>query len=145
MIRAFTFALLAACALLAGCASQKSLSPVASDAVLAPHYDGIYRLSYNANGSALYYRFYPDGNVVSARSDAPAAYIFGTLTLENASTSRGTWSVSNEELRVAVEEGTVWYDSKFEIRGNGRIALSGLPRSFEFIRTDDKGNVLATR
>lgn len=125
--------------LLTACASAPR-----EDLVYTPNYDGIYRLAYSSNGGALYYRFYSDGIVVSARSDAPADQVFSTLTLENANTSRGSWSAGNGELHIGVNEGTVWYDSRFDIRTDGRIALRGLPRSFEFIRTDAAGNVVAS-
>lgn len=133
---------IAASALLSGCAS----SPKEQAAVVyAPNYDGIYRLTYSSTGSSLYYRFFPEGVVVSARADAPAEDVMRTLTLENANTSRGTWSASNGELRIGVDEGTVSYESRFDLRQNGRIALRGLPRNFEFIRTDSAGNEIATR
>ena len=142
MIRRLFVALCAAaCALLTACAAAPARN---ADIVYAPNYDGIYRLAYSATGSALYYRFYPDGVVVSARTEAPASEILTTLTLENANTSRGNWSATNGELRVGVDEGTVWYDSRFDIRPDGRIALRGLPRAFEFIHTDTAGNVLAS-
>ena len=125
--------------LLTACASAPQ-----DDLVYSPNYDGIYRLAYSANGGALYYRFYSDGIVISARSDAPADKVLATLTLENANTSRGNWTAANGELRVGVNEGSVSYDSRFDIRGDGRIALRGLPRSFEFIHTDAAGNVVAS-
>ena len=125
--------------LLTACASAPQ-----PDVAYTPNYDGIYRLAYSSNGGALYYRFYSDGIVVSARSDAPASDIFSTLTLENANTSRGNWTASNGELHVGVNEGAVSYDSRFDIRTDGRIALRGLPRSFEFIRTDAAGNAVAS-
>lgn len=124
---------------LAGCASTPK-----ADVVYEPNYDGIYRLAYSTDGGALYYRFYQGGIVVSARSDAPASDVLATLTLENANTSRGNWRASAGELRVGVDEGTVSYESRFDIRTDGRIALRGLPRSFEFLRTDGAGNVVAT-
>ncbi|MFZ5757389.1 MAG: hypothetical protein ACOY3X_10830 [Pseudomonadota bacterium] len=127
---------IAAAALLAACAATPQ-APVAQN----PHFDGIYRLSYSNTGGALYYRFYPEGIVLSARSEAPATDVVGTLTLENANTSRGTWSATNGELKVGVNEGTVWYDSRFDINGDGRIALRGLPRNFEFLPTDRDGNI----
>lgn len=125
--------------LLTACASTPP-----ADVAYTPNYDGIYRLAYNTSGGALYYRFYSDGIVVSARSDAPADKVLATLTLENANTSRGKWTASNGELHVGVDEGTVSYDSRFDIRTDGRIALRGLPRSFEFIHTDAAGNVVAS-
>lgn len=127
---------LAAAALLTACASTPQ-APVAQ----SPNFDGIYRLSYSNTGGALYYRFFPEGIVLSARSDAPAADIVTSLTLENANTSRGTWTASNGELKVGVNEGSVWYDSRFDLRGDGRIALRGLPRNFEFFRADGAGKV----
>jgi len=133
---------IATAALVGGCASAPKND---ATVVYAPNFDGIYRLAYSSTGSALYYRFYPDGIVVSARSDAPAIEIFSTLTLENANTSRGTWSATDGELRIGVDEGTVSYDSRFDIRPDGRIALRGLPRTFEFVQTDAAGNVIATR
>lgn len=127
---------------LGGCASIQN-----NDAtiVYTPHFDGVYRLTYSANGGSLYYRFFPEGVVLSARTDAPPEEILRSLTLDDASASRGTWSASNGELRIGVDEGTVSYDSRFDIRQDGRIALRGLPRNFEFIRTDDAGKELATR
>lgn len=124
--------------LLGACASTPR-----ADIVYAPHYDGIYRLAYSTDGSALYYRFYPEGVMVSARSDSPANDVLATLTLENANTSRGTWQAASGELRVGVDEGSVSYESRFDIQPDGRIALRGLPRSFEFIRTDSTGGVVA--
>ena len=129
-----------ATALLAGCAS----TPKVDDVVYAPHFNGIYRLAYSNTGNALYYRFYDDGLVISARSDAPATDVFNELTLENANVSRGTWTANAGELRVGVDEGTVSYDSRFDIRADGRIALRGLPRSFEFIRTDRAGKAMVS-
>jgi hypothetical protein len=127
--------LLAAAALLAtllvGCATIPQ-QPVASN----PNFDGIYRLSYSGTGSALYYRFYADGVVLSARSDAPFADIIAGLDLANSDASRGTWAAHNGELRVGIDEGTVWYDSRFDLRADGRIALRGLPRTFDFIPLD---------
>lgn len=126
---------------LAGCASTPKAEP---GVVYAPNYDGVYRLAYSATGSALYYRFYADGIVLSARTDAPAGDVLGSLVPANADASRGNWSAENGELRIGVDEGTVRYDSRFDIRPDGRIALRGLPRAFEFIRTDDAGKRLAT-
>ena len=115
------------------------------DIVYTPNYDGIYRLTYSASGGALYYRFYADGFVVSVRTSAlPAGDVYNTLTLENANTSRGKWSAGNNgELRIAIDEGTVWYDSRFDIRADGRIALHGLQRSFEFIPATAAGGAFA--
>lgn len=125
--------------LLSACASTGQ-----KDVVYTPNYDGIYRLTYSTNGGALYYRFYADGLVVSARTSAlPAGDVYNTLTLENANTSRGKWSAGNGELRIAIDEGTVWYDSRFDIRTDGRIALRGLPRSFEFIPAAAAGDAFA--
>jgi hypothetical protein len=142
VIRLFAALLIAVAASLSGCASAPRTD---TTAVYEPNYDGVYRLSYSAAGNALYYRFYPGGVVISARSEAPADEIISNLNLESAKVSRGSWSAGNGELRVGIEEGTVTYDSSFDIRQNGRIALRGLPRSFEFLKLDAAGNVIATR
>lgn len=135
-------AILASFALLclAGCASTPTAD---AGIVYAPSYDGVYRLTYSASGSALYYRFYADGVVLSARTDAPAVDVLASLVPGNADASRGNWSAGRGELRIGVDEGTVRYDSRFDIRPDGRIALRGLPRAFEFIRTDDNGSHVA--
>lgn len=143
-IRLLLAAFVVVLASLSGCASAPR-SDVSATAASEPMYDGIYRLAYSAAGNALYYRFYPGGVVVSVRSDAPAADVFASLNLENDKASRGNWSASDGELRIGVEEGSVTYDSRFDLRANGRIALRGLPRSFEFVRSDNMGGVVATR
>jgi hypothetical protein len=135
--------LIAVFASLSGCASAPR--DVSAAVASEPMYDGIYRLAFTASGNALYYRFYPGGVVVSVRSDAPAADVFASLSLENEKASRGNWTASDGELRVGVEEGSVTYDSRFDLRANGRIALRGLPRTFEFVRADASGGVVATR
>ena len=71
----------------------------------------------------------------------PAADVLPTLSLENANTSRGSWTAVNGELKIGVNEGTVWYDSRFDLGNDGRIALRGLPRSFEFLPVDGSGNI----
>lgn len=140
--RILTAFLIALSAALSGCAGAPQNDVTVN---VEPNYDGIYRLGYSAAGGALYYRFYPGGVVLSTRTDAPAADIYDALTVENARASRGTWSSSEGELRVGVEEGTVTYDSRFDIRPGGRIALRGLPRSFEFIRSDAAAGSVAAR
>jgi len=142
-IRLLAALVIAVLASLSGCASAPR--DVSATAASEPMYDGIYRLAYSASGNALYYRFYPGGVVVSLRSDAPAADVFASLNLDNDKASRGSWSASDGELRVGVEEGSVTYDSRFDLRANGRIALRGLPRTFEFVRADANGSVVATR
>lgn len=142
-IRLLVAAFVVVLASLSGCASAPR--DVSATVASEPMYDGIYRLAYSAAGNALYYRFYPGGVVVSVRSDAPAADVFASLNLDNAKASRGSWSASDGELRIGVEEGSVTYDSSFDLRANGRIALRGLPRTFEFVRADANGGVVATR
>lgn len=139
MARILIAALLMATALFtAGCASKGTQAN--SAAVPAqPKFDGVYRLAYAGTGQALYYRFFADGVVLSARSDAPMPDVIDSLELANADTSRGTWRAAGSELRVGVNEGTVWYDSRFDLRPDGRIALRGLPRSFDFIGLDGNG------
>lgn len=127
MIRALMVAL--ALVTLAGCSSQSARTDVAAD----PLFNGVYRLAYSGTGQALYYRFYPDGVVLSARSDAPADLVIGTLDTAAADTSRGQWQAGDGQLRVSVDEGTVRYESRFDIDADGRIALRGLPRTFDFI------------
>lgn len=116
--------------LLAACATAPK-KPV----VYQPDYDGVYRLAFSASGSALYYRFFPNGTVLSARSDAPVPDVVAGLTLDNENASRGNWNAADGEIHVGVSEGTVSYDSRFDIRDDGRIALHGLPRAFQFLRT----------
>lgn len=149
--RTIAATIIATTLLLTACAGKgpRYFAAIHDDAVVdaannaAPGYDGIYRLAYSNTGDALYYRFYTGGILLSARTDAPASTVLSMLTLENANTSRGTWRVANSELRVEVEEGTVSYSSRFAIRGDGRIALMGLPRHFEFIRTGDNSTLSA--
>lgn len=127
--RLFAAAAFAAAFLLTACATAPKEAVVAS-----PNFDGVYRLAYAANGGALYYRFYPEGIVLSARTDAPTADVLPVLTLENANVSRGKWTAANGEVKVGVNEGDISYDSRFDLRPDGRIALHGLPRAFEFLR-----------
>lgn len=139
-------AIVAATALTIGCAGTgTSTSRAITEAAnITPDYDGIYRLAYSNTGTALYYRFFDDGVLISIRSDAPATEALSLLTLENAKASRGTWRVADGELRVGVEEGVISYASRFAISANGRITLLGLPRQFDFIRAD-LGTVTASR
>lgn len=141
MARRLTLLLSLLTALLAGGCATLPQQPVA----LSPHFDGVYRLSYSGSGSALYYRFFADGTVLSARSEAPAFTVIQRLSPDNEVTSRGTWQVQSGELRIGVDEGTVSYDSRFQLREDGRIALLGLPRAFEFIPFDGQGQALLSR
>jgi hypothetical protein len=137
MIRALMAAL--ALLMLAGCSSHATRSDVAAD----PLFNGVYRLAYSGTGQALYYRFYPDGIVLSARSDAPADLVIGTLDSSATDTSRGQWQASDGQLRVSVDEGTVRYESRFDINAGGRIALRGLPRAFDFIPEGSQAGLTA--
>ncbi|MFP5383166.1 MAG: hypothetical protein ACLGHG_03760 [Gammaproteobacteria bacterium] len=141
MARPLSLILASVLALMLGACASQPQDPVSQN----PNFDGIYRLAFSGTGSALYYRFYNDGSVLSARSDAPVFDIVDMLKADNADVSRGTWSARAGELRIGVDEGTVSYDSRFDLRGDGRIALRGLPRSFEFIRFDGGKAVVSTR
>ena len=133
MVRRLSLVVIVAFAgLLAACATAPK-QPV----VYQPDFNGVYRLAYSASGSALYYRFFPNGTVLSSRSDAPAADVIAGLTLDNENANRGRWTAANGEIHVGVSEGTVSYDSRFDIRNDGRIALHGLPRAFQFLRTGE--------
>lgn len=141
MVRRLVLSLFAVLALaLSGCASLQN-----ADVVANPNFDGVYRLTYAGNGASLYYRFYADGVVVSARSEGMAQDIIETLDVANADVSRGKWAAHQGELRIGVDEGTVWYDSRFDIRPDGRIALRGLSRAFEYIPFDGEGQPLLSR
>lgn len=125
------FLVIAIALTLGGCAS---LAPPAATAP-APHFDGVYQLTYSNTGSTLYYRFLPGGVVLTARSNAPAADVLSALESGNYGSievNSGTWSLEGDSLRVGVTESTVSYDSRFDLRPDGSIALQGMTRTFEF-------------
>lgn len=130
--------------LLTGCASLSG-APVAA----TPHLDGVYRLTYGNGGDTLYYRFQADGVVLAARSDAPPADVVAALESGNYGSievNPGKWAMVDGALQVSVTERTVSYDSRFDLRADGVLALRGMQRTFDFLRDGGAGgHELSTR
>lgn len=117
---------------LTGCASLSG-SPAAA---ATPHFDGVYRLTYGNGGDTLYYRFQADGVVLAARSDAPPADVVAALKSGDygrIEVNPGKWSVVDGALQVSVTERTVSYESRFDLRADGGLALRGMQRTFDFL------------
>lgn len=138
------FLAVALAGLLAGCASLSG-APVAA----TPNLDGVYRLTYGNGGDTLYYRFQADGVVLAARSDAPPAEVVAALEsgdYGSIEVNPGKWTMVDGALQVSVTERTVSYDSRFDLRADGVIALRGMQRTFDFLREGGTvGREISTR
>ncbi|MFP5440559.1 MAG: hypothetical protein ACLGHJ_03635 [Gammaproteobacteria bacterium] len=125
------FLVIAVAGLLAGCASLSG-----APAAATPHFDGVYRLTYGNGGDTLYYRFLADGVVLATRSDAPPSDVAAALEsgdYGNLEVNPGKWTIVDGALQVSVTERTVSYDSRFDLRADGAIALRGMQRTFDFL------------